>query len=895
MLKLLVNMKSITMMLLVTISSYVVGQEVNVTSSFSNITKSNVFKDINLIKDGDQFSYVNVNNPASITMTRSTPIAVSRITYVMANIESGNISCRSNGQWISLGSFSAMSSNTRERVVNRTIDAIRFSNIREDERGRVYEIGIFSGNSSSSKRADLVVDRLRISPGSIVAGKTFTPSVNIKNNGTGNAGSSHVGFYLSQNNTLSLDDILLAERPLPGINSKKIRTIAPSLKIPDDYVKPNSYLIIVVDHKNAIKESIENNNRRIKAISVISAFPAICPGRSPIPDSWDWRTPSYKALIFNLNNNKSVVNIPSPWFASNTNNSNVNDFRIQNPKDFQPADGWVLIQKDLGDIISQRAVNHPYFVLYNKLTGTLRIFVAISKDIGNNNSGVISLHFLNGTNRTALLEHHSQSQFKNALDKFDPAVPAINVPNAYAFQNPTFWMHADFSMAYDPCSCNDLSQIVFDVKLINNASLQFTTNGKQIQNLDAQGKGNGSQQSLTKNLQGLIDAGTSFHKSTKKGLDMIKDIFPGVNYAENPLYNKIPGVGAALGVVDFLVTLITKKPATATPIVFDLDLKSSGNITFTNAFRQTILEVPGSKTEFLIPPTLLKYNNVLGVFNLLETPVITKAETKIGGYNWRKSRLSKHPSFVINPAAGFDPGKVNIKAAFIIKHQGSNSFIHDNPEIDWTIIENRRVGRTYVQKWETELFDIACIKDITLRFRHNSLTQVGLKIVASLKTSDDKQTIYASTFKTISQTHPRGYGDNVYWINTGVNCSGQLLASNPQQVCSLRTLQFSGRQSIAPQLASDNKEGTLINTTSVFPNPLKNKLNVLLKLDKATVVTIKLRNINGTVTRLLYDAQQLAKGPHQLEFKSLNIPKGVYLLEVTKNNVPEWFKVVINP
>lgn len=55
----------------------------------------------------------------------------------------------------------------------------------------------------------------------------------------------------------------------------------------------------------------------------------------------------------------------SPWFVNETNNKNTNRFRDQIAKDYEPADGWVLVQRDFGDIGSTttppRAVDYPYF------------------------------------------------------------------------------------------------------------------------------------------------------------------------------------------------------------------------------------------------------------------------------------------------------------------------------------------------------------------------------------------------------------------------------------------------------------------------------------------------------------------------------------------------------
>jgi hypothetical protein len=68
-----------------------------------------------------------------------------------------------------------------------------------------------------------------------------------------------------------------------------------------------------------------------------------------------------------VNNLPVTITSQSPWFAANQNNRNINVFRTEVPKDYEPADGWVLIQRDFGT--TSNPVNHPYLVLYNRFSG----------------------------------------------------------------------------------------------------------------------------------------------------------------------------------------------------------------------------------------------------------------------------------------------------------------------------------------------------------------------------------------------------------------------------------------------------------------------------------------------------------------------------------------------
>lgn len=169
--------------------------------------------------------------------------------------------------------------------------------------------------------------------------------------------------------------------------------------------------------------------------------------------------------------------------------------------------------------------------MYNKFSGILRIFVAVVNPIAAYNSAVINLTYIDGPYsgnasgklvRTAILENHTINRGRSALDDFDNQVPVVSVPNYY--NNPTsnsanpYWLYADFTMNYDPCTCNNLSKLYFEVRLISTASLSFTTNSTPAASLDALGNGASQKQSLAKTAQGIVDAGNSFYSTANDAI-----------------------------------------------------------------------------------------------------------------------------------------------------------------------------------------------------------------------------------------------------------------------------------------------------------------------------------------------------------------------------------------
>jgi hypothetical protein len=88
---------------------------------------------------------------------------------------------------------------------------------------------------------------------------------------------------------------------------------------------------------------------------------------------WDWRAEEF--TVYLPSGQGGVPNtLVSPFFDQN---GNVNTFYLSNAieKDFEPEDGWELLYRKFGSM--QQGVTTPYFMLYNRYTGTIRVFVNI--------------------------------------------------------------------------------------------------------------------------------------------------------------------------------------------------------------------------------------------------------------------------------------------------------------------------------------------------------------------------------------------------------------------------------------------------------------------------------------------------------------------------------------
>ena len=281
------------------------------------------------------------------------------------------------------------------------------------------------------------------------------------------------------------------------------------------------------------------------------AYGQPCPVNST-PTTWDWRGSG--DYTFYLNGSRynpvgGVVRRKSPWFDVNT-NENVAAFRDQNPKDYEPSGGWVLVQRDFGD--PARFINHPYFILYNKYTGILRIFVAISETVAGYNSAIIALKYANNTTRTAVLGFYSDEDYIYPTQTFDNSVSEITVGNSYAYDLP-YWLHADFVMNYDPCTCNVTNpNLQFTVKLVSKSTLTFKAEGNLTpkDNLGRKSDGKLGFTDISGSVIKVVKSANDTYTNSEKAIKNLQTISQGSDAVENSpweLLNFVPGLGFALG------------------------------------------------------------------------------------------------------------------------------------------------------------------------------------------------------------------------------------------------------------------------------------------------------------------------------------------------------------
>ena len=203
--------------------------------------------------------------------------------------------------------------------------------------------------------------------------------------------------------------------------------------------------------------------------------------RASMVNKFRWLNQSFpmKHLVFT-----STPSIESPYFQYL--NSNVTNLALPYDTlklDFRPEDGWELIKRDFGFNVdgtpAATGVVNPSFIIYNKYTGTLRVFVARGELNNAANRAVIGINFpetpgLPSSMQTSALDLGlgngpvalDQSFFKKDSSFY---YSPVNYIGSY-FK----WMYADFPIIYDPCTCFYASLIQVKVDVINTADISLS-------------------------------------------------------------------------------------------------------------------------------------------------------------------------------------------------------------------------------------------------------------------------------------------------------------------------------------------------------------------------------------------------------------------------------------
>lgn len=471
-----------------------------------------------------------------------------------------------------------------------------------------------------------------------------------------------------------------------------------------------------------------------------------------VNDFFDWRNNTFPVN----SNNVNATQIISPYSPNGNLNSNTIDLSIT--KDYLPEDGWELIAWDMGFDEDMNLDNPPagnvHFILYNKYTSILRIFVA-GKDNNAYNSARISINIISESINFNDIAQPSLLQDPNnisGLDKHysEPLISTSNFLNGLVSN----WFYADFFINYDPCVCFYESTINFNVQFVSNSTINISGdfNGQITQVDNGLGTTNNGYSFKTKDLieggqkaykkyetlQKFIDDQekadgifqkpenllTAEEKKKKESFSRLNEFIASTDGLTSIL-KVVPYVGSALELVKFFVSKTkSTQQSTPTPFAINAELNLKGNIVTVNDYINPRYYTPGSKNSNQSNNQYPYYNEVLGFFNLLETPKVKYyylntvnyasivLDNNINNLHIRNvdrirqiekfELINEELKYVINPAAGIQEENIHIFAS--ISYESNYVDMTNSP----FVIKDKMI--------ETELFPISCLFDSKFEF-----------------------------------------------------------------------------------------------------------------------------------------------------------------------------------
>jgi hypothetical protein len=391
---------------------------------------------------------------------------------------------------------------------------------------------------------------------------------------------------------------------------------------------------------------------------------------------WDWRTQDYTMYLTNTSGTPGTpVTIVNPFYDQS---GNPNTFFLADAfdKDFKWEDGWELLYKKFGT--ESQGVITPYFMLYNKYSGVVRVFVnIINSGTFSYTAGGIQLTMekpnpsppgLPTVRQTAVLNHLGTYTFASDQLQKNAGHFSANYYENSGVNNNYYWLYADFTTLYDACTCGLVGDWYFYAGLVNNLQINVEINGTLTTVVDAN-PSNPSQSTVggfwgeindyisfgsgvINNISGIVKSG---NKGFKDGVELLNagqtlannsSVVIGNNKAKNlaPILFKIfvqaPRINMLLNLASSVITTVKKvgddydkltndnpKDANALkqPKVTETGLKATANgeITVDAPYVLNALRIPGSKTasgqgaiDFRNPV----YDEILGVWNLFKQP-----------------------------------------------------------------------------------------------------------------------------------------------------------------------------------------------------------------------------------------------------------------------------------
>lgn len=488
-------------------------------------------------------------------------------------------------------------------------------------------------------------------------------------------------------------------------------------------------------------------------------------------NTFNWMDPVYSPTHFAGGPLQGITYFNSPFY---NNNYFLNFLAHQENSDFYPEDGWELVHWGFGKKLDGSNDSYDrellYLMLYNRHSGMIHVFGATYL-VGYNVYG-IELRITPDAPGGRLnykpngLFGYFQPVSAQVLDE-PTTVTSVRANSKHSNQYKKL-VHAAFPLAYDPCVCHnlsglqvwfhavDMSEITLSGRLLGTStSVEDYPNGSSPDfHPDWLNAVTEDETNVVAGMQVYRHAGDLYDElrtemNAKGKLDIVAAL--DVLKAALDLGAEIPplkplkiaakGVNFAQSVVKFKKSLDPPKPSLSLPALIRGEMVLSGTIVDGDDQKVSEIAVPGSKNSWDLPeanypaePYYPLYNEELGVFALIETPVVERyvsTETTYGpvclDYGQQGEpplmeitqenasyRFAESLKYAINPAARIDLGNSDISVALMIKRPfpaDENSSSHySSSQIQLGNLEEGVGDYTYISPF----LPVECLESLTM-------------------------------------------------------------------------------------------------------------------------------------------------------------------------------------
>lgn len=415
--------------------------------------------------------------------------------------------------------------------------------------------------------------------------------------------------------------------------------------------------------------------------------------RSVSQDYFDWETADFMPVP------QGMTPVNSPWIGAG---SLIGSYDLDVVNDRKKSEGWVLLYNTFTTDATKFTPN-PYFVLYNKYRGTMRIYYYITDSFITTSSNVIeNLSLFSGDYNSYLLNYADceaidNSDIRTSIQRIQSKPLDGSMPVA-AHR----WYMAEYELAYDPEIANipyDKIKLNFGLNYRNITEIKLNgtivgdiegTIGEQKKGefVKAFNKETGKAVLSNVSYKALKALGNEKTGENKIGLsnDTYKNL---LNKAGSIASDAVGGVwGAAVGLLNSM--LFGTKTASSTPFKANIhtNMEASGSVTNDGSMPSMPISmyVPGTDIPANAPGRLPLYNKILGVVKLDGRPCID---------------IHIHTTYQNRFDDPYCPGQIYTETTerlTVSQHHPFEEFLKFNPEVekiaDITVLNEEIFGIT---------------------------------------------------------------------------------------------------------------------------------------------------------------------------------------------------------